>query len=167
MHIRLAIPAVLVAMAAAPAAAGVTVTFEQPERCTDAAPDGGRGERARGPALTAFARHLEALGGRWLRPGQELSVAVLDIDLAGRFDPLRTRAAHVRIMDDVAWPRIHLRYALTEAGRTVAAAEETVIDMEYQRRLRTVRPGEPLALEKAMLDDWFRARIVEGKPPPR
>ncbi|MCC7276542.1 MAG: DUF3016 domain-containing protein [Alphaproteobacteria bacterium] len=163
----LAVPCLLAATLAGPADAGVTVAFDHPERFTDAGLHGGYGARSRAPALDGLARHIEKLGARWLRPGQSLAITVLDIDLAGRFEPWRPTASEVRFLRDITWPRITLRHVLSEGGRTVAAAEEAVVDLNYQMRPGVGRSGDSLAYEKAMLDDWFRARFVEGRPAPR
>jgi hypothetical protein len=144
---------------ATPAAAAVDISFSQPERFTDA----GRGDsgEARRTVMQGIERFLQRLGRRWLQPGRTLRVEVLDIDLAGRYEPWRPLAFNLRAMRDVAWPRIRLRYALADNGRVIATAEEDVTDLHYLLRPKVRLSRDPLRYEKAMLDDWFRSRFVE------
>jgi len=60
--------------------AGVKVRFVHPERYTDAGP------LSMGPqdaTLAEFRAYFQKLGGQFLAPGQNLTIDVLDIDLAG------------------------------------------------------------------------------------
>jgi len=147
----------------AAAHAGVTVTFDHPERYTDAGNP--YGPVSRDAAMRGIGQHLERLAARYLRPDQVLTIDVLDIDLAGRKNPLRAFAYDVRVRRQETWPRITLRYTLTQGGTVVASAEETVTDQSYLDRPGLARSPDPLRYEKAMLDDWFRARFVERRPP--
>jgi hypothetical protein len=144
---------------ATPAAAAVDISFSQPERFTDA--DLGDGGQPRQAVMAGIERYFQRLGRRWLQPGRTLRVEVLDIDLAGRYEPWRPLAFNVRAMRDVAWPRIRLRYALADNGRVIATAEEDVTDLHYLLRPKVRLSRDPLRYEKAMLDDWFRTRFAE------
>jgi hypothetical protein len=51
-------------------------------------------------------QHLQRLGARVLPEGDSLRVEVLDVDLAGHFEPLRFHSgSEVRIVRDITWPR--------------------------------------------------------------
>jgi hypothetical protein len=137
-----------------PAAAGVTVSFPAAERHTDAGYPAPQAHGTRGE----IARHLEALGTRYLKPGQELRIEVLDINLAGR---VRYNAASdTRVMRAGEWPQIRLRYELDTPGEAPRKAEEVVSDREYLRGPQNHL--DALAREKRMLDEWFRARFPRG-----
>jgi hypothetical protein len=151
----------LAAGSAAPAAAAVDISFSQPENFTDADLGRSYGTAARDDTMRGIEQFLQGLGERWLQPGRTLRVEVLDIDLAGRYEPWRALGANVRAMREVAWPRITLRYALEENGQVVDTAEEDVTDIGYLLRPNARLSHDPLRYEKAMLDDWFRARFVE------
>jgi Protein of unknown function (DUF3016) len=155
------------AIAAPPQAAiaAVEVSFVNPKRYSDATLGGGYGDKAREPVLRNIREHLERLGARYLKPDQTLKIDVLDIDLAGRFEWWRPYAYNVRILRGVTWPRIAVRYTLQEDDRTLLSAEESVSDLNYQMRTAASLSSDPLKYEKAMLDDWFRARFVRFKPP--
>jgi hypothetical protein len=157
----------LVAGTVTAARAEVIVTFDHPETYTDAALYGDLGPGARDPALQGIRRHLEQLGARYLGAGQKLKVDVLDLDLAGRFEPIRPLAHDTRILRDITWPRVTLRYTLEVDGVIRAADMVTLADQRYRARPSVYQPNDPLRYEKAMLDDWFRARFVEPRPAAR
>jgi len=146
-----------------PADATVTVTFIDPCNYRDAAfqRDGHQAEDA---VLNGIESHLQHLGKRYLTADQKLNVEILDIDLAGRIAPWRPQLNGVRLMDDVTWPRIKLRYTL-ESNGVVTSAEESVADMSYLAHVHAYFSGHRLVYEKQMLDDWFRARFVEHRMP--
>ena len=154
---------VLVWSISAPAA--VSVSFIEPESYSDANLDGSYRAQAGDKGLNDIQRHLEMLGERYLASGQELRVEILDIDLAGRYEPWRARAYGVRIMRDITWPRIKLRYVLENEGTVASTAEESVADMNYLGRSSLYYSSDRLRYEKQMLDDWFRARFVEHYAP--
>lgn len=154
----LALAGLLAGMATA-ARAEVIVSFSDPARYTDASLSGPGIVREDAPALTLLRQHLERLGQR-LPPGQTLRITVLDVDLAGRYDPWRITAPDLRVMTDATWPRLRLRYRLQDNARVLAEREETVSDLNYLSRSRQARSGDRLFYEKAMLDDWFSRRFL-------
>lgn len=145
------------------ASAEVIVAFDHPETYTDVGLYADYGAKAREPAMQGIRDHLAKLGQRYLRPGQKLTVEVLDVDLAGRFEPWHPLATHVRFMRDITWPRIKVRYSLAENGVVRLSDTETLIDQNYQARAGAYLTSDPLRYEKAMLEDWFRARFGEGR----
>lgn len=155
---------VLAAFSAIPARADIEVLFADPARFTDAGLHRERGLRATEPTVEGLHEHLSQLGQRHLAPGQSLRIEIRDIDLAGRYEPWRAHTRDVRVLRDITWPRIALRWVLEEDGVLVAEAEETIRDLEYLTRTAGRRSGDLLHYEKAMLDDWFRSRIVERRP---
>ena len=66
--------------------ARIKVSFVEPERFTDAGLHSEYGAKSRSATLTGIQQHLERLGERYLQPGQDLTIEVIDIDLAGRFE---------------------------------------------------------------------------------
>ena len=140
--------------------APVSVRFVAPQGYADADPRSGPGLRG---TLAATRGILVELGARTLRPGQRLAIDVLDIDLAGYDRPGRGGSGDVRIVEASTPPRFRLRYALSEGGRRVLAAEEWVTDIDL---LSTPRPpsSDAFRYERALLAAWFRARIGERRP---
>lgn len=142
---------------ATPASAAVRVGYADPSGFTDA--DRAGGLMTADGAARSLAGHLERLGGR-LPSGRDLRVEILDIDLAGRIAPERDPTASRRFLDGSTWPRIRLRYTLTERGPVVASDEELVSWQDYLQRVTARYAGDPLRYEKAMLADWFEQRIL-------
>jgi hypothetical protein len=151
---------------ASSAAASVEVIFVHPEHYTDASLHGSYRGRADEATLREIRTYLERLGDRYLTPDEHLTVEVLDIDLAGQYEPWRRYADDVRVLREVTWPRIKLRYSLAEHTTIAASAEETVSDLNYLANPAARYTGEQLPYEKAMLENWFRARFAEHRPPP-
>src|SRR5258706_2522494 len=142
---------VVFALLAALVHATVTVTYTDPDRCTDA------GDRSNDPVKVAkaLARHLEALGARYLPADTNLAIEVLDLDRAGR--PRMNLPTEVRVMTGKAdVPCLELRYTLARGGKPAATRRERVCDLDYLRRLPTrANEHDPLVYEKRMLDEWF------------
>ncbi len=156
----LALCGALATLGSRAAVAEVRVSFVGAAHYTDANLYNGYGEAARAPALREIEQTLDRLGQRYLRQGQTLSIEVLNVDLAGRFEPWRTLAYNVRFMRDITWPRIKLRYRLTENGQPTRAGEENISDQTYLMHAgRTT--GQVMPYEKAMLEDWFWQRFAE------
>jgi hypothetical protein len=151
-----------IVLAPTAALADVKVSFVTPDRYSDR---DFRNSASRDATLDEFRRYFARLGERYLKPGQSVSIEVLNIDLAGDYEPWRTRFHDVRIMRDVTPPRFKLRYALRQGGRVVLQAEESVSDMNYLMNPSARMSSERYAYEKDMLRDWFRARFVEMRPP--
>jgi Protein of unknown function (DUF3016) len=165
MQVRIATLITVLAAVPSPhmARADVRVAFIEPQRYTDA---GSRGDRRIGPSdpiLIDLGRYLSKLGEQYLQAGDTVTVDVLDIDLAGRFEPWRWPGNEVRVMTETTWPRIALRYSLARDGQVVATGEETVADAAYLTRAGGRLGDDPLYYEKAMLDEWFRARFGRGR----
>jgi hypothetical protein len=137
------------------AQASVQVSFNHPERYSDAELRNG----SAAPVLRGIESHLTFLGDCYLAPDQVLKVEILDIDLAGRFEPGRPYAADVRVMRQVTWPRIRLRYALEDDAHVVARGEDTIRDLQYLRYRYNSMANDPLRYEKAMLNEWFLTRL--------
>ena len=132
--------------------AEVLVTFDKPERYSDI------GRRAP-ERLKDLEAHFGKLGERYLAPGQNLRIEVLDVDLAGEprygapSEPNDTRI----LKGKADWPSIRLRYVLENGGREIDRREETISDRTYLER--PIRQPESLAYEKRMLEGWFASRF--------
>lgn len=106
------------------------------------------------------ARHLQSLAQRLLPPDDSLKIEILDIDLAGRVEPFRSRiGSDVRVVRDVSWPSIELRYTLTRGDKAMPIREERLSDLNYRSSFNRYHSGDRLRYEKAMLDRWFKERF--------
>ncbi len=138
-------------------AGSVTVSFVNAPGFSDA----GSTRWDDGDDLRALARHLQALGLRYLPADQALKVEMLDVDLAGTVRPSHRAGRDLRVVTGGAdWPRIKLRYTLEASGKPLLSGEESVADMNYSHGLAGERGSDPLHFEKNMLDGWFKARFV-------
>lgn len=150
---------------AQPAEFAVSVAFGgDPARYIDARLDGYGGEKAEKRVQEALRAHLQALGDEKFAEGQRLEIEILDIDLAGRFEPWHFHLQDTRIMRDVTWPSIHLRYTLRGPQGEIASGKETISDMDYLSHSPFLPEHDRLRYEKRMLSDWFRARFVDQVP---
>ena len=155
---------VVVSLYPAGANAEVRVNFVNPEKYTDANLYGGYGERGREPALREIERDLQRLGQRYLKPGEVLTVDILNVDLAGQFEPWRAPAYDVRFMREVTWPQFKLRYRLEGTARPPLVGEELISDRMYLWRAAGRASGTVMPYEKAMLEDWFETRFAKQTP---
>jgi len=145
----------MVLVAAMPAGAAVTVTFG-PGPYSDIGPVGAEREQVK----DELARHLQALGARYLAPQDNLRIEVLDVDLAGEVEMSRRTGREVRVARGKAdFPRITLRYSL-DAGAKSASGEETVSDTSYLWFPARGRESETLYHEKRLLDSWFKEHFA-------
>lgn len=151
------------AASAASFAATVSVTFVQPEKFTDAGfSRGSASPRDLAELQQEMQRHLQLLADRKLAAGDTLQVEVLDIDLAGDFETNRlTRFSDVRVIRDIASPRIKLRYTLKQGDRVVTGAEEQLSDMNFLWHYNRYSSGDRLRYEKPMLDAWFERQFAK------
>jgi hypothetical protein len=98
-----------------------------------------------------------------VQEGQSLVVSITEVDMAGNFEPLRTRLAEVRIVRDVYPPRIDLIFKWTDSGGAILKqGERKLRDLAFMTGANLYR-GDPLRYEKALLDDWLDR---EFRPPP-
>jgi hypothetical protein len=156
----------LLAVAASASAGDIAVAFVQPEKYTDAAYASSLpGERERNEVLRDVERHLQRLAATRLPSADALKVEVLDIDLAGSFEPVRFRPGdNMRVVRDVSGPRIKLRYTWSRGDQVLASAEEVLSDINFLRRTPRHLNDDRLRYEKAMLDDWFDRRFGQAGP---
>lgn len=160
---RRALLALLIGALPANALAAVTVNFVNPEKFTDASYPGGR-DRAR--ILGGIEKAFQDLGERYLPAGQTLTIDVLDVDLAGWFQPWSFQAYEIRFIRDFTWPRMKLRYSLESAGQEPLRGEETISDRGYLMVPNPVSTNQLLKYEIPMMQRWFVSRIVKQNPAP-
>ncbi len=146
------------------ALAGISVRFVNPERYTDADFD----ILGSYPyTVAAFRSYLEGLGKALLAPGQDLSIEVLNIDLAGWVQPWRGN--NIRVLRDFD-PAL-VQAALRSEGKRPAAAtgrgnaHGLQLSEQWSRPVRTFRLREDAAarLVQAALRQrpLLRARVLK------
>lgn len=153
----------MLALAASAAPPNLTVSFVQPENYADAGYSRQfASESERAEVQRDITQHLQRLAEQGLPADDTLSIEILDIDLAGRFEPFITRAgSDLRVVREITWPRIKLRYTLSHGDQIVASAEERLSDLNYLMSVNRYASGDRLRYEKKMLDRWFEATVVK------
>lgn len=148
----------LLALAAGAAPAGATITFTEPDKFADVPFSSVERQRV----LDDLSRYIVKLASK-LPANQQLTVEVLDIDLAGQVDP------HIRGRDDLRvlrggadWPQMRLRYSLEQDGKVLKSGEERLADMNYLNRAGYLGSETSLRYEKQMLESWFRTKLIAG-----
>jgi hypothetical protein len=144
-------------LAAGGALAGVTVNFTQPDKYADMPFEPWERE----DVLKGLAEHFQRLG-KQLPADQNLTIEVLDVDLAGRLRPGGHSAGRdIRVMRGTAdWPHMRLRYTLEQGGQVIASGDADLSDMNYMNRVNRYSEGDALRYEKQMIDTWFNKTIL-------
>lgn len=159
--IQLTVAALLAALGnAAGAAPQLSVVFVNPESFRDAAYSRPHATPADVAAVEHdLERHLQGLVDRGLPAGESLRVEVLDIDLAGGFNPFWPASSYLRIVSEIYWPSITLRYTLSRGDQVIASAEERIDDKTYLMTVNPYSSEDRFRYEKPMLDGWFGRRF--------
>lgn len=148
-------------LAQTPPAASVEVIYDHPEHFRDASLDSNGYERgADEHVMKELRSYLQALGKRYLPPGQTLRIDIRDIDLAGRYEPWHAQSYSIRFMRDITWPSIDLHYVLSQQGQPLSQADARVTDKFYLQRPGRSATSDRLYAEKAMLEEWFRKQFA-------
>lgn len=152
----------LLVLAAGLAQAGdrVQVSFTDTEKFADF-----------GRSLWDRERNQQELTALWqevaakLPAGQQLSIKVLDVNLAGELEWVRRATAELRVLRDVTWPRMEFEYQLSENGRVLKSDTVSLSDMGYLQNgfFSAEQQSTPLRYERRMLDRWFRVAIEGAK----
>jgi hypothetical protein len=142
-----------------PAQAGtIEVKFTEPKRFSDI----GRSHTDQEQTLATLRAHFESYA-QALPANQTLSVEVTDVDLAGEQEFMRARSDLRVLRGRADWPRISMKYTLSEGGRTLKQGEEHLSDMAYQQHGLLSRVNDELPYERRMLDRWFDERLGARK----
>ncbi|GAB2869327.1 hypothetical protein GCM10027277_43160 [Pseudoduganella ginsengisoli] len=145
------IAAGVAALTAGAAHAGATVTYIEPDKFIDVPLSPIDRERV----LKELTQHFEQLG-KQLPAGQDVKIEVTEVDLAGRIEHTRRTGNEIRLLTGGAdWPRMHLRYTLTQDGKVINSGEADLASMNYLSEMNQYGGGESLRHEKHMIDDWF------------
>ncbi|QOY95073.1 DUF3016 domain-containing protein [Massilia sp. UMI-21] len=153
---KAAFTAVLALGAAGAASAGVTVNYVESDKFADLpfVP------WERKEVLDELARYFAELG-KSLPAGQDLTVDVTDIDLAGREYPTSHGTRDLRVLQGGAdWPIIELRYTLSANGQVLDSGKARLSDMNYLNQINRLTDNDTLRYEKRMIEAWFNKTIL-------
>lgn len=138
------------------AQAASEVRFIEPEKFADA----GEGKVERERNLDQLEAYMRGLADKRLPPSQRLVIEVLDVNLAGEIEPRGRTMERIRIVKDVSWPTMELRYVLSEGDKTLSQKQVRLSDMNFLAGSSMSASGESLGYEKRMLDSWFKKEFV-------
>lgn len=134
------------------------VVFFEPEKFTDIRERAvGNPDPAKSEILQELRAHLTKEANRYLAQGQVLSVKIMDVDLAGEFEPWRgPQWNDVRVVKDLYMPRIKLAFKLVGAdGQVIKEGDRDLRDFAFMMKL-SINRDDPRRYEKELLDDWLR-----------
>ena len=156
-HLRMKAKILLIALltAAMSCSAAISVSFDKERRYADA---GMSGDEAISN-VRDLATYIAGVAKRDLPPEADLRVEILDVDLAGD-------AVHGGEFagDDILGDQMN-GGALRMPGRADVAATDKISGPDYLTHGQSLS-YDPMRYEKLMIDEWFRYRIVEGRPAP-
>ena len=100
-----------------------------------------------------------------LPAGRQLSIKVLDVNLAGELEWVRRATSEIRVLRDVTWPMVEFEYTLSENGRVLKSDTVRLSDMGYLQGgfFTAAQQSTHLRYERRMLDRWYRDTIEGHK----
>ncbi len=154
MRLLLCVPLALAFIATATQAA--EITYDRPERFTDATFERPRSEKNLREVQSGVDKMFSRLAEKYLAPGQTFRVVVRDIDLAGRIEATASLAYDLRVMRSSSWPRLSFAYDVIENGVVVRSGEADIHDFNYLNGFNRYFESDRLRYERQMLENWFR-----------
>lgn len=132
----------------------VIVEYIQPEKFTDIS------SSQYGPPNSSYldqlSKHIAKQALSYLTAGQSLTISILDIDMAGAFEPWNTPGQDIRMIKHIYPPRIALRYQLRDAeGKVLKDGEAHLSNPTYLMNL-SPNSMDSVRHEKALMDDWLK-----------
>ena len=149
----------LLALAAGPlfAAGTITVDYVQPEKFTDVKERQFKTSPDKNAHLKNLKSWLEKEGAKHLADGQTLRLKILDIDLAGDFEPWNgPEFQDVRVLKDIYPPRIKLQFTLQDRdGKALGEGERELRNLAYLME-SSFASRNALEHDERLLKDWLR-----------
>lgn len=135
------------------------VTFYEAEKFTDAR-DGSSPAADYQTTLKGLREYFIQQASRIIPATLRLQITILDVDLAGDFEPeLGASFDSIRIVKDLYPPRITLVFRVTDAaGNVLREGRRDLKDPAFMSRLLMNR-DDPLRYEKVMIDAWLRSEF--------
>jgi len=138
----------------------VRVEYVHPENFIDVGDRYSSSDKIRAAYLEQLRKHIIRRAAPLLAKGQNLTVIVTEVDMAGGFEPWRRRLGDARIVRDVYPPRIDLSFRLTGAdGVVIREGERKLRDLAFMTTTILYR-NDRLRYEKALLDDWLEREFT-------
>ena len=151
----MALCALLVALPSIGQEAPVQVQYVHAEEFADVGNHRFSDEQIRAAYLEQLRGHLVKQAAAALAPGEQLSVSITELDMAGEFESWRPPSGDARIVKDVYPPRIDLSFRLAAGdGKVIKEGARKLRDPSFLLGSNRY-PDDPLRYEKALLDRWL------------
>lgn len=143
---------------ALPAQGPVSVAWTDPAGFAEFRFSRNRWAAAQGNWLRDLAEHMRDRAEQVLSAGQRLELTIVDVDLAGDYEPFRDpRMQDARIVRDSYPPRMTVEFRhLDAAGNVIAEGQRQLADLGFLTHGSPARSNDPLRFEKRMVDSWLR-----------
>jgi hypothetical protein len=108
--------------------------------------------------IETLTRYFNEASSRYLPADQNITLTVIDLDLAGDVNDYsgRLEDGRKRIVKDLYFPSITIRYQLSDAnGNSLQEGEDTLKNMSFLSGYSRVISRESLDHEKRLIDRWF------------
>lgn len=137
--------------------APITVEFVNPEKYTDFGTRFQPTAEDQEGLAQQFRQGLRSIAQRYVPEGYHLTLRILNIDMAGDFEPIRGPSfSDVRIMKAIYPPSIHVEYRVTgPTGEVVSSGRRRMSDLAYQN-LITIHRHDRLFYETELARDLVR-----------
>ena len=116
-------------------------------------------ERIRAAYLEQLRGHLVKQAAAVLAAGEQLSVSITELDMAGEFESWRPPMGDARIVKDIYPPRIDLTFRLAAGdGKVIKEGARELRDAEFMMGANRY-PADPLRYEETLLDRWLEQEL--------
>ena len=146
------------------AAGTITVDYIQPEKFTDVKERQFKSAPEKNAHLKNLKSWLEKDGAKHIADGQALRLRILDIDLAGDFEPWNgPNFQDVRVLKDIYPPRIKLQFTLQDRdGKVLGEGERELRNLSYLMD-SSFASRNALEHDERMLKDWLRKEFKKAE----
>ncbi|CAN7592833.1 DUF3016 domain-containing protein [Massilia sp. LjRoot122] len=153
--------AAVFALGAGAASAAVTVNYVNMDQFADLPST----DWEREEVLKGLADYIKKLGAD-LPAGQDLTINIYNVDLAGREYPGNRASGDMRVLEGKSdWPLIELQYSLSANGQVIDSGTAQINDVSYMNRMmKRSQETDRLRYEKRMLQAWFKKTFLDKKP---
>lgn len=144
------------------------ITWQDPDNYADIRPSDETRDGFRARVFKSLDEVFQDLA-KQLPDGVSWEIVVTDLDLAGDVRPMmRGTMNEIRIIKDIYWPRMSIRYVMRDAsGKLIAEGQDDIKDMNFMMGSNFLNGNSSFQYEEKMLRDWFRKQQRDQKFPTR
>lgn len=141
--------------------AKVSISFDEPQTFSDVEEDGMYSQAVFDRFSTEFENKVKKLADELLPKNAMLKMTVLDVDLAGEYEPSYfSGTKNVRVIEGIYPPRLKFEYEITHGGKTVAQGVGQTSDVTFMwNASRAVYEPMEFVYEKNLIEEWMRKNL--------